>query len=165
MADLIRRHAVRALILATDTRRVLLIQMWVPDSDTLIWITPGGGIEPGETSHTALIREVYEETGLRTLTQAQLSKQPIWQRRMRFALHNEDYDQSEDIHLLRVKEFTPSASHNPAAKEAQSFRRFKWWSVNEIAQSDDLFVPRTFALHLTRLLNDGHPDHPIDVGT
>jgi len=29
-----------------------------------LWLIPGGGIEPGESTHQAMLREVQEETGL-----------------------------------------------------------------------------------------------------
>jgi 8-oxo-dGTP diphosphatase len=42
-------------------RRLLLVQQ----RDSGLWSTPGGMIEPGETPADAVVREVWEETGLR----------------------------------------------------------------------------------------------------
>lgn len=57
------RSAARLLVVADD--HVLLQH----DSDPGIpgarwWITPGGGIDEGETPEQAAVRELYEETGL-----------------------------------------------------------------------------------------------------
>lgn len=45
-----------------EADRVLLVE----HGDTGRWVAPGGGIEPGETPADAAVREMEEETGLRT---------------------------------------------------------------------------------------------------
>lgn len=47
-------------VLRNETGEVLLQQR----SDNGYWGLPGGGVERGETLHEAIIREVWEETGL-----------------------------------------------------------------------------------------------------
>lgn len=56
--------AVKALV-ADDENRVLLIRRSL-DSNSFKhkWDLPGGKVDPGESFDTALVREVYEETGL-----------------------------------------------------------------------------------------------------
>lgn len=53
---------VGAVIRDTDGR-ILLIRRSQPPGAGL-WSLPGGRVEPGETDHAAVIREVGEETGL-----------------------------------------------------------------------------------------------------
>lgn len=49
------------IILDPDKKQVLLIKR----QDAPVWVIPGGGIEPGERPEEAVLREVWEETGLR----------------------------------------------------------------------------------------------------
>ncbi|MCF3972306.1 NUDIX domain-containing protein [Paracoccus salsus] len=55
------RLAVRAAILHRD--RLLMVNAY-PGSRSDLWCLPGGGVEPGQSLHQNLIREVAEETGL-----------------------------------------------------------------------------------------------------
>lgn len=49
------------IIFQQDRKSVLLVKR----RDVPVWVLPGGGIESGETPEQAVIREVWEETGLR----------------------------------------------------------------------------------------------------
>ncbi len=55
------KNSVRAII--TRGSEILLIHRVKPGDD--YWVLPGGGVEPGEDDHTAVIRECREELGLR----------------------------------------------------------------------------------------------------
>lgn len=50
-----------AIILNEDETQVLLVKR----RDVMVWVLPGGGIEPHETAEEALIREIEEETGFK----------------------------------------------------------------------------------------------------
>jgi 8-oxo-dGTP pyrophosphatase MutT (NUDIX family) len=57
--DLLLLPSVAAIVFDAD-RRMLLVQ----HAEDGLWVAPGGGIDPGETPADAVVREMYEETGL-----------------------------------------------------------------------------------------------------
>ncbi len=60
-----RRHREAARVVVTDTAVALLLVDTDPGlPGTRWWVTPGGGIDPGESPRQAAVREVAEETGL-----------------------------------------------------------------------------------------------------
>jgi hypothetical protein len=63
------RPSARIILLDPDDR-ILLLKV-VDDAGILdepvLWITPGGGVEPGEEFEDTALRELWEETGLRDL--------------------------------------------------------------------------------------------------
>ena len=60
---IIERDAIRAIVL-TPEREVLLMRIRAPEGGDWFWITPGGGLEPGESVEAGLRREMKEELGL-----------------------------------------------------------------------------------------------------
>jgi ADP-ribose pyrophosphatase YjhB (NUDIX family) len=49
-----------------ENGRILLVPHYETDAGEIQWTVPGGMVEFGEALETAVTREVFEETGLRT---------------------------------------------------------------------------------------------------
>lgn len=63
MTERVVRPTSRLLVLDEDDR-LLLMKTVAPDTSRFArWITPGGGVDPGETHVEAAVRELHEETG------------------------------------------------------------------------------------------------------
>ena len=69
------RKKVRAII-ANDKGEFLLIQPHGYKSDT--WTFVGGGVESGESDEQAIVREIFEETGIYALVELHVSSARHW---------------------------------------------------------------------------------------
>ena len=155
------RPAARVLLI-DDGDRVLLFHVALPQRpDDRLWITPGGGLDPGETREDAALRELYEETGLRGVELGPC----IWQRRHTWQWADKWIESDEWFYLLRVSAFdvVPTA---PDEWEMQYVLGHRWWSLPEIVanRNTETFVPRSLPELLTPILADDIPAQPIDVG-
>ena len=56
---------IRVCGICVDHDLILLVGHRLPGHLKIFWSVPGGGIQFGETSREALVREFFEETGLR----------------------------------------------------------------------------------------------------
>jgi 8-oxo-dGTP diphosphatase len=156
------RPAARAIILDEDDR-ILLCRFEFPRDGRqfVVWATPGGGVEPGESLLTALRRELREEVGL------EINADPphIWHHEhVRAGYPADGYDGAvNDYFLVRVPAFTPRGSLSDEALAAENVTGLRWWDLAEIAdyQGTDRFGPRNLALLLTTLLREGPPAEPV----
>lgn len=94
------RQAARVVLL-DGQERVLLLHG--KDSDApgyQWWFTIGGGLEPGETSRLAALRELAEETGIQ-LSESDLLG-PIMRRQATFRFTNATVRQQEEFYLAKM---------------------------------------------------------------
>ena len=87
----------------------------------------------------------------------------VWRRVHTYPLRGEQVRQTEDIYLVRVARFTPTSANNPARGEVDIFREFRWWSLDQVRSSGELFVPRGFVDLVEGLIANGPPAIPIEL--
>jgi 8-oxo-dGTP diphosphatase len=158
------RPAARAIILDEEDRILLCRFEFVRDGrPVVVWATPGGGVEPGETLLAALRRELAEEVGLSVTADPPL----VWHQEVVRDGHADGYDGViNDYFLVRTTAFVPRGSMTDDELAAENISGFRWWSQAEIAsyQGTDLFGPRALGATLAALLRDGPPALPVPLG-
>lgn len=154
------RHAARVLLIDPEDR-VLLFRFVDPVSAAPFWITPGGGLENGETFEQAAERELREETGL--AADGQLGP-CVWTRTHDIRYGHRRFRQHERFLPLRTEStlIDTSRMHD---YETTDLTEHRWWSAAEITASDERFAPRRLGELLDGLLRaPAWPAEPIDVG-
>lgn len=152
------RDAVRALLLDPHDR-VLLVRFEFPNTGRR-WALPGGGVEPGESDHDALRRELEEELGL---VDPPIGPH-IWNRLHIIPFISGLWDgQRERVYLVHTPEFTPAPRLPWSELHAEYVYELRWWEVDELHPGLP-FVPADLVHHLRSLLVDGPPKQPVDVG-
>lgn len=142
------RRSSRAIVL-NKNNEIFLFQYhfdYLADNKT-IWITPGGGLEDGESFEDALKRELFEELGI--LWERDCLE--IYHRNPLYALNSGEVVQSvEKFFLVRMEEeqFT-YVSWSESEKERILSGR--WWSVEEIRQSEEKFFTEDIIEILTEV--------------
>ena len=136
-----RRQAARVLVLDGEDRLLL-----IHDSDQgqlgrpAFWITPGGGLDPGEDWAQAALRELKEETGLSIEAAALLG--PVWHRqRVDHTFSDHRAEQEEVFFVARVEHFDPT-SNGLTPEEKRTVLGSRWWTAQELAVTEQDVWPR-----------------------
>lgn len=146
------RRAGRVL-LVDGGDRVLLLRAYDPARpDHRYWMTPGGGLDAGESAATGAARELAEETGLRM--EPESLGQPVWRETTEFPFNNRWYRQEQEFFLVRVPAWEVDTSGFDEI-ERNSIDGHRWWTLPELTATSDRIYPEDLPAVLRRALSGG----------
>ncbi|ACU69284.1 NUDIX hydrolase [Catenulispora acidiphila DSM 44928] len=127
------------VILLDPNGRALLFQGFDPQRpNQLWWITPGGGLEPGETPQQAAARELQEETSLDV--QPQDLGEAVFRNYVEFFFDGRLLRQHNHFFTLRTEPFEISTAGFDAL-EQRTHLTHRWWTLEELRTTDETFFP------------------------
>ena len=152
--DLPCRKNVRTLLLNPHDH-ILLMQVTLPDRT--FWCTLGGGIKPDEGLEDAAQRELFEEAGSRPeeLSQGRLG----WRGKHILMRDGTLFLLDESFLLYRVTRVDFTTRHQTDEEKAV-VKEMRWWSVEEINNTEQFIVPPRLGHYLERLITQGPPSSP-----
>ena len=153
-----RRRAARVIVrsgAAVGRPRVLLFadrDPGIPGSGW--WVTPGGGIDPGETDAQAAVRELFEETGL--VVAEDVLQGPVARRVVVHGYSDQVLVQDEAFFLVDVEEFEVDTSGFTEAEKV-TLLDHGWFDVDQLRQRE------VWPVHLADVV-DWAGQEPVDWG-
>lgn len=136
------------VIVQNNNDEILLVKQEHPERS--VWMVPGGGIEDGESSIEAAIREVKEETGLDIEIERMLwFVEETGERGQRFV----------NFFLAKATEAIPKLGHDPEFDEAgQVMRELRFMSREKVAKLEHIY-PEFLRDEIWDILESGNSNY------
>ncbi|MEZ0448075.1 NUDIX hydrolase [Cellulomonas sp. ICMP 17802] len=140
---LLFRLAARVILLDEDDRVLLIRGHDVDQPERSWWFTVGGGLDDGEDSLAAAVREVREETGI--VLDATQVVGPVFTRSAIFDFFAEHCRQDEILYLARV----PAAAFGAVDRagwtelEHDVIDELRWWTLDDLDRVELEVFPET----------------------
>ena len=139
------------IILVAPTGRTLMLFTRIPDSSNWHrWVTPGGGVDPGESHEVAAVRELFEETGLVISDVGE----PVYREDIPLPYDEAIYPRAHQEFFFHTveEEFEPDRS-GWTASELIDVTAWRWWSANELESTNEPFEPAVLPQLLRSLIS------------
>ncbi len=133
----VKRLTSRVLLFDREGRILLFLTIAPDTTGVARWLTPGGGVDPGETHHEAAVRELEEETGLVIPNLGE----PVWSHDFDVTWDAADHDTGHaEFYTATVDAFEPSKDQW-TDEERVDVLESRWWTIAELAATDDQYEP------------------------
>jgi len=133
----VNRLTSRVLLFDRDDR-ILLFLTTAPDTSGIArWLTPGGGVDPGESHHDAALRELHEETGL----VLESLGDPSWSHDFVVRWDAADHDTGHAVFYRAVVDAFEPSSDLWTDDERVDVLAHKWWTLGELIATSEQYEP------------------------
>jgi 8-oxo-dGTP pyrophosphatase MutT (NUDIX family) len=138
----VKHRATARVLLVNEQNQVFMLKTHFDPEVGLPprWLVPGGGIDAGEYTRTAALRELYEETGL--VVDPDVLGEPVLEASGRWdwadGLNYHTY--TDTIYELKVHDFKLDTL-GFTEDELRDVLEYRWWNLSELFASEELVAP------------------------
>lgn len=135
------RETARVMLIDEQNRIFLLKTHFDPEVGLPPrWLTPGGGMDEGETTLQTAVRELLEETGLNIDPEVLGDPVLVASGRWDWADGLSYHTYKDTIYEYRVSNFQPDTS-GFTQDEHRDILEFRWWTIEELLASEEALAP------------------------
>ncbi|MFK7824156.1 MAG: NUDIX hydrolase [Oligoflexales bacterium] len=162
----IDHYSVR-VILINDKNELLLMHAKDPSTTRTdgkyngdFWFLIGGEQENGESVIQTAVRELWEETGLK---EAEFKLGPIvWKGEFDLVLSGKERRMKQKFIVARTDD-NSVCLNNLTESEKKVVKEIRWFSLDEIKQSEEIIYPVLLPEYLAPILSGIYPSEAIEV--